>query len=67
MLRIDSTLVLVHNPDMDLRFERESENENQRMLCLEELVGLVLHKEELEKMDKLQSNNLLAHLLLETR
>ena len=25
------------------------------MLCLEELVGLALHKEELEKMDKPQS------------
>ena len=46
---IDSTLVQAHNPDMDLRLEKESENKTQRTPCLEELVGLALHKEELEK------------------
>ena len=52
MLRIDSTLVRAHNPDMDLRFEKESEKKTQRTFCLEGLVGLALHEEELGKMDR---------------
>ena len=39
---------------MDLRF-KESEKENQRTLCLEELVGLALHEKELGKMNRLRS------------
>ena len=49
MLRINSTLVWALNPDMDLRFEKDPEKENQRMFCLKELVGLAPQKEELGK------------------
>ena len=37
---------------MDLRLRKKPEKENQRTLCLEELVSLALHEEELGKMDR---------------
>ena len=54
-LCIDSTLVWVHNPDMDLRLRRKPEKENQRTICLPQLVGLALVEEDLGRMNKSQS------------
>ena len=49
---------------MDLRLEKESEKKTQRALCLEELVGLALHEEELGKNGQVVVNSLRMHLLV---
>ena len=60
----DSTLARARNPVMCLRLEKESEKENQRTVCLERLVGLALHKEELGKNGQVVVNSLCTHLLV---
>ena len=51
----DSTLALARNPIICLRWRKKPEKKNQRMICLPQLVGLALVKEDLGKMNKLWS------------
>ena len=64
---INSALARAHDPDMCLRcfffFKKKSEMRAQRTLCLEALVGLAPHEEELGKDERVVVNILRTHLL----
>ena len=63
MCCIDSALARAHDPDECLRCLKKSEMKAQRTLCLEALVGLAPHEEELGKSEYTVVNNLCTHVL----